>query len=147
MKPEDARWFSSSLGSGRRDAPAPAEEALTKAERKRAGLIARIAGRLLSGWMANGRNIGSAEQNLRPMVRLATQIEAEAARVVAAPEAVAAAPAMQTPSPQATAWQAGYRDGEAGRPPSYRGPAELHADYWDGMNVALADERRRAAND
>ena len=139
------RWFpptaSPSAGSG----SGPPD--LNGAERKKASLVARIASRLMAGLLANPNQTGSPESAVRPMVRLASNIEAEARRVVADPREPMRPAAIETPSAQATAWRSGYLDGEAGRQYSYRGPAELEADYWDGMQSAQRGSPRPAAND
>jgi len=142
------RWFPRSEPAAPSEAGKPLPD-LNPEETRRASRVARMASRLLSGLLANPSHKEPIEQAVKPLVKMANQIEEEARRAVVAPEEEEAVQPVRTPgpSPHATAWQAGYLDGESGLPPSFRGPEELAADYWDGLNVGRTEGQRRAAND
>jgi hypothetical protein len=113
----------------------------------RAALLAGMAEGVLRAWLAQPRPVPGAVPGGVVTLHLAVEIDAGAA----ADDAARASGPGAWPgtargirvmligagSPQATAWQAGYLDGRAGRVPRFTGPAELEADYWRGVDAAL----------
>ncbi|WP_458097479.1 hypothetical protein [Roseomonas sp. WA12] len=106
----------------------------------RATLLAGMAERVLAAWLAQPLAGGASLPGGIVMLHLAVEIDTDAATMSAQAGTARGIRVMQigAGSPQATAWQAGYLDGRAGRVPRFTGPGELEGDYWRGMDAALS---------
>ena len=101
----------------------------------RATLVAGMAERVLSAWLAQPRPGPAPVPGGVVTLHLAVEINTDLAQD-GTPRGIRVLQ-IDAGSPKATAWQAGFLDARAGRVPRFAGPAELESDYWMGVDAAL----------
>ena len=129
------RELTARLAGGALRAPEPGEVEVVPDPLARAALVAGMAERVLSAWLAQPRQGPTPAQGGLVTLHLAVEIDTAAAQAGTARGIRILQ--LGAGSPQATAWQAGFLDARAGRVPSFSGPAELEGDYWTGVDAAV----------